>query len=183
MKEEKNYILVYKKSKKARNLRITIREDGKVVVTVPRFFTLKSAEYFVSQKIDWIEKAWKEMQTHRSHRQTLGEAGDYHRYKYRALKKAKERIAFFAEEHGFEYKKVSVRNQTTRWGSCSSRGSLSIHYKIVFLPDHLCDYIIVHELCHLKEMNHSVKFWALVHSILPNYQSCRKDLRKFTLHT
>lgn len=183
MKDKKNYNLVYQKSKKARNLRITIKEDGTVKVTVPRFCTLKAAEYFVSQKIDWIEKARESMLYHQTQRQRLGEPGDYQRYKYQALKKAKERVAFFASRYGFTYKNVTVRNQTTRWGSCSSLGSINIHYKIIFLSEHLSDYIIVHELCHLKEMNHSEKFWELVCSILPDYKIRRKELRKFTLHT
>ena len=82
-------------------------------------------------------------------------------------------------EHGYDFKfgRVSIRNQKTRWGSCSKTGNLNFNYRIVLLPPRLCDYIIVHELCHLGEFNHSGKFWSLVALACPDYAEIRAELK------
>ncbi len=74
--------------------------------------------------------------------------------------------------------RVCVRAQKTRWGSCSSTGTLSFNWKLYLAPPEILDYVVVHELCHLSEMNHSKRFWALVESILPDYKSCEKWLKE-----
>ena len=83
--------------------------------------------------------------------------------------------------YGFTYNKIFIRNARTRWGSCSSRGNLGFNYRIVKLPPALQYYIVVHELCHLKEFNHSAKFWALVAEEVPNWKAARTALRKISL--
>ncbi len=80
--------------------------------------------------------------------------------------------------YGFEYKKVAIRDQKRRWGSCSKSGNLNFNYRILFLPPHLADYIIVHELCHLKEFNHGKNFWTLVGQAVPVYESHKQELRR-----
>lgn len=87
------------------------------------------------------------------------------------------RLEYFNKHYNFDYKKVSIRNQNSRWGSCSSRGNLNFNYRIVLLPSHLIDYIVVHELCHIGQMNHSQKFWGLVGEILPEYEKLVSELR------
>ena len=99
-----------------------------------------------------------------------------HREEARAL--ITERIEHLSSVHGFQYNRVAIRNQKTRWGSCSTKGNLNFNYKIFFLLPEMRDYIIVHELCHLKEFNHSKKFWDLVEEICPNCFEIRKELRK-----
>lgn len=79
--------------------------------------------------------------------------------------------------YNFEYGQVAIRNQKTRWGSCSSQGNLNFNYKIVDLPPRLAEYIVVHELCHLKEMNHAASFWNLVAVAMPDYKEARKELK------
>ncbi len=88
-----------------------------------------------------------------------------------------DRLEYFNSFYKFKFNRVSVRNQSTRWGSCSRKGNLNFHYKIVLLPEKLADYIIVHELCHLKELNHSKKFWLQVERIIPKYKELRKKLK------
>ena len=92
-----------------------------------------------------------------------------------------ERLAHFNSHYGFAYKKVFIRNTRTRWGSCSSRGNLGFNYRIVKLPPELAHYVVVHELCHLKEFNHSAKFWALVAETIPQWKLYRTTLRKTRL--
>lgn len=89
-----------------------------------------------------------------------------------------QRVDYFSDIHNFKYNKVSIKNQKTRWGSCSTKGNLNFNYKLLFLEPEIRDYIIVHELCHLKELNHSHKFWALVEDIMPNCFEVRRELRK-----
>jgi predicted metal-dependent hydrolase len=90
-----------------------------------------------------------------------------------------ERLAHYNQHYGFIYHRVSIKNTRSRWGSCSSLGNLNFNYKIIFLPAHLQDYIVVHELCHLSELNHSQAFWALVAEQVPNYAARIAELRRF----
>jgi predicted metal-dependent hydrolase len=96
-----------------------------------------------------------------------------------AKKMAEERIARFGAYYEVRHARVSIRKQKTRWGSASTRGTLSFNYRIIFLPPELADYIVVHELCHLKEMNHSARFWALVAETVPDWKERRKALRRY----
>jgi predicted metal-dependent hydrolase len=90
-----------------------------------------------------------------------------------------ERTAHFAKHYNISYGTISIRKQKTRWGSCSRARNLSFNYRLGFLPLHLVDYIIVHELCHLIEHNHSAKFWALVEQIFPEPKTLHKELRQY----
>lgn len=92
-----------------------------------------------------------------------------------------KRTNFIAEEYGFVLNRVSIRAQQTKWGSCSSKKNINLNYKLVSLPERLIDYLIIHELCHLKEMNHSSKYWAEVEKILPDYKKLEKELRKYKI--
>lgn len=78
-------------------------------------------------------------------------------------------------QHG----RITIRNQRSRWGSCSGHGNLNFNYKLIFLPEHLLDYVVVHELCHLQELNHSQDFWALVEDVLPAYRNYKYELRTY----
>jgi predicted metal-dependent hydrolase len=91
--------------------------------------------------------------------------------------KLKQKSIYFNIFYNVVWKKVTIRNQKTRWGSCSRSGNISFNYKIALLPERLADYVVVHELCHLKEMNHSKQFWNLVAQTLPDYQSIRKQFK------
>lgn len=102
---------------------------------------------------------------------------EYLEYKKKALVVVERRLKYFNEIYHYSYTRISIRNQKTRWGSCSKRGTLSFNYKIAFLPEYLADYIIVHELCHLKEMNHSKRFWDLVAKTMPDHRARRRELR------
>ena len=88
------------------------------------------------------------------------------------------RVEFYAEKIGVTYQKISFKNQKTIWGSCSSRGNLNFNINLVSLPIDILDYVVVHELCHLIEQNHSFRFWALVEKYCSDYKDCRKWLRE-----
>jgi predicted metal-dependent hydrolase len=88
------------------------------------------------------------------------------------------RVYEFSRKYGFDYNKVSIKNLTSRWGSCSNKKNLSFNLKLMYFKHEVIDYVVVHELCHLKEMNHSNKFWELVEKIIPNHKEYRKTLNK-----
>jgi predicted metal-dependent hydrolase len=89
----------------------------------------------------------------------------------------RERLDYFNRHYGYVYGKIFIRNTRTRWGSCSSKGNLGFNYRIATLDARLADYIVVHELCHLKEFNHSPQFWALVAETMPQWKLLRRELR------
>jgi len=88
------------------------------------------------------------------------------------------RISYFNKFYNFEINRVAIKNTSTRWGSCSSKGNLNFNYKIIYLRKELADYLIVHEICHLGQLNHSKKYWALVRQTIPNYVKINKELRR-----
>ena len=103
---------------------------------------------------------------------------EYEKYKAQAFELATRRIEYFNAFYNFKYNGITIRDQKTRWGSCSTKGNINFNYKIVLLPPKLADYIIVHELCHLGQFNHSQKFWDLLAKIFPDHQALRVQLKK-----
>ena len=100
----------------------------------------------------------------------------YDHYKDEARRFCHERLEYYNEYYQLEYNRVSIKKLKTRWGSCSSKKNLNFNYRIIFLPSDVADYIIVHELCHLKELNHSKTFWTLVAEQFPNHKELRHRL-------
>ena len=96
----------------------------------------------------------------------------------KALRLIPERVEYFAEMMNVTYGRITIREQKTRWGSCSSKGNLNFNWKLVLMPEEVLDYVVVHELAHRKEMNHSERFWNHVEKVLPDYQARRKLLRE-----
>lgn len=112
------------------------------------------------------------------HRKKKRTSQNYLKYKETARQIVTSRLEYFNVFYGFKYNRIAIRNQKTRWGSCSRKGNLNFNYKIALLPEKARDYIIVHELCHLKEFNHSRNFWNLVAKTVPDYLEIRRNLRK-----
>ncbi|MBM3204807.1 M48 family metallopeptidase [Candidatus Uhrbacteria bacterium] len=102
---------------------------------------------------------------------------DYLRHKEAARALVIERIGYFNHVYGFPFNNIFIKNQKTCWGSCSKNKNLNFNYKIAFLPPRLADYIMVHELCHLQEMNHSKRFWMLVVKTIPDHTIRRRALK------
>jgi predicted metal-dependent hydrolase len=107
-----------------------------------------------------------------------GRAAHYREHKERARELAHVRASHFAAAYGVQYIRIAIRNQKSRWGSCSEKGNLNFHYKIALLPPHLVDYVVVHEVCHLREFNHSRAFWDLVAQNVPAHVAARRELRQ-----
>jgi predicted metal-dependent hydrolase len=101
----------------------------------------------------------------------------YKKYKEQARVAVHSRLAFYNAFYQVPLRKVFIKSLKSRWGSCSERGNLNFNYLIIFLPAAVQDYLVVHELCHLQEFNHSPAFWALVAKTVPNYRELRAQLR------
>jgi predicted metal-dependent hydrolase len=106
-----------------------------------------------------------------------GSKSEYLKYKNQALELVRNKLEYFNKFYNFKYNKVTVRNQSTRWGSCSKSGNLNFNHKLALLPENLVDYVVVHELCHLGEFNHSKNFWDLVARTVPDFKERRQELR------
>lgn len=106
---------------------------------------------------------------------------NYLHHKEYACQLIQQKIEKYNAYYGFSYNRIAIKNLKSRWGSCSSKRNLNFNYKIIYLPERIADYIIVHELCHLGELNHSGKFWKLVAQIFPDYRVLRSQLKKVRL--
>ena len=100
------------------------------------------------------------------------------RYRQAARNMFTQRVVHYHELTGGNYTSITIRDQKSRWGSCSSRGTLSFNYRLIFAPIKILDYVVVHELCHLTHMNHSKDFWNMVASVMPEYKTYQKWLRE-----
>jgi predicted metal-dependent hydrolase len=114
----------------------------------------------------------------RTYSSLKGPQKDYLQNKNAAHQLVIKQLELFNVSYKFQYKRISIKNQRTRWGSCSKAGNLNFHYKIILLPESFSNYIIVHELCHLKQFDHSKAFWDLVSKTIPNHKEIRKRLRE-----
>ena len=167
----------FRKSRRGKYMRLTIKTDASLVVSLPWRLSEETAMKFVLQKADWI---LKKVNYFRNNKSTLPPAvrKDYLQYKKLAREIVEKKLAYFNEFYNFKISRISIRNQKTRWGSCSKMGNLNFSYRIIYLPEKLCDYIIVHELCHIGEFNHSKKFWDLVQKTVSEHKKIRKEIRK-----
>lgn len=165
-------------SRRARHLCLSVAQDGSVAVTLPHRLPEFWVEKFVRENADWLIRKLKLVKSRPPVLRLKGEVEEYQRWRDKARVLAESRLEFFNQTYQFAYKRISIRNQGTRWGSCSRRGNLNFNYKVALLPAHLADYIFVHELCHLTEMNHSRNFWAQVARTIPDWKARRKELRQ-----
>lgn len=161
---------------RSKRVRIAIHADGSCVVTVPRRLPQAALLKVLAEKSAWITATLAKLKAEPRPYSFKGTAAELKKYKSSALRLVNARLEYFNRLYGFVWTGVSIRNQQSRWGSCSSAGKLNFSYKLCLLPPELADYIIVHELCHLGEMNHSPRFWALVARAIPEYRKLKSIL-------
>lgn len=165
-------------NKRAKGMRISVYPDGRVVVTVRSRWYAPLAERFVKGKQAWIEERLRRFALHPKPVVPKRSRAEMMRLKREALALVTSRLKHFNQAYGFTYHKVTIRNQKTRWGSCSRKGNINFNYKLVLLVPELADYVVVHELCHLGAFNHSAAFWKLVAQTLPEHREYRARLKK-----
>ena len=163
-----------------RTVAITIDTDANLVVRAPLRMPDRDIAEFVASKQGWIKKHLERMQQRVQKRDEAPALTPAEREALiqKALRIIPERVAHFAPIVGVTYGKITIRNQKTVWGSSSIKGNLNFNYLLAALPAEVADYVVVHELCHRKEMNHSARFWAEVEKVIPDYKEIRKWLKE-----
>lgn len=161
---------------------IQVNSDLSVTVRAPRSASEKDIEEILKKKEVWISKHIEKIKetkerfeaepTEKLTREKVIALAE------EALKVIPERVEYFAKVIGVTYGKITIRNQKTRWGSCSSKGNLNFNCLLMLAPLEVLDYVVVHELCHRKQMNHSKAFWLEVEKVLPDYKEARKWLKE-----
>lgn len=150
-------------------------KDGQVIVRVPQRMSLAYIESFLRSKQGWIEKGLARQAAVPKYPPFTAE--EVRTMADAALVDIPKRVAHFAPIVGVPYGRITIRNQRTKWGSCSSKGNLNFNCVLMLTPDWVRDYIVVHELCHLKQMNHSAAFWAEVSRVCPQYPEAKAWLK------
>ena len=176
-----------------KTLAIQINPDLSVTVRAPIYASQRDIERILKEKEGWIQKHIEKIREQEAKRkETQGEYGEHgesvereylsrkeiQKLTEKALEYIPKRVSYFAKQIGVTYGRMTIRNQKTRWGSCSSKGNLNFNCLLMLTPPEVIDYVVVHELCHRKEMNHSKAFWAEVEEVLPDYKEQVKWLKE-----
>jgi predicted metal-dependent hydrolase len=170
--------VIFIQSPRAKHLRITVKPDQTIKVTIPRGVPLTTARKFLQSKIPWAKKALKKLQQlQQDNAQTTLPPID----RTKAKTTLATRLNYLAQKHGFKYNRLFIRNQKTRWGTCSSKNNISLNMNLIRLPQELQDYVILHELVHIKHKNHSKKFWAQMDKLVGDGKKLRKRMRGYRL--
>ncbi len=160
-----------------KTIAIQIDREGQVIVRTPYGITKRQVEEFLDEKKDWILQTRQRVEKRKTEQISISEE-----VRREGIERAKrifpERTAYFAKWMGVDYGRITIREQKTRWGSCSSKGNLNFNWKLVLLAPELLDYVVVHELAHRREMNHSKNFWKIVEAELPDYRERRRRLKE-----
>ncbi len=169
------YRIVHSKRK---TMALQVTRDGQVVVRCPMRMSDARAREFAESHREWIEENYKRVQERISN-QPVFTKEEIREYREKARKVLTEKTMWWAKKMGVDYGRIAIRQQATRWGSCSVKGNLNYNWKLVLLPEELQDYVVVHELAHRREMNHSRQFWGIVEREIPDYLRRRRELREF----
>ena len=170
-----------------KTLAIQINPDLSVTVRAPMYAPQSDIERILREKEGWIQKYIEKIREQEAKKkETQGESveseyltnEEIKKLADKALQHIPKRVSYYAKQIGVTYGKIKIRNQKTRWGSCSSKGNLNFNCLLMLTPPEVIDYVVVHELCHRKEMNHSGVFWVEVEKVLPNYKEQVKWLKE-----
>ena len=165
-------VLLVRSSRKT--LAVQIRADGTVIARAPLRMPKDRILCFLSEKASWIRMQQGRMQEREKMRQQARihlDAAQEKELRERARSVLAQRTAYFARQIGVTYGRITVRDQKTRWGSCSQAGNLNFNFRLILAPPEVLDYVVVHELCHRRQMNHSAQFWQEVAQVLPDYRA------------
>ena len=169
---------VYARHPRARRYVVRVRDDGSVRVTIPRGGSKREARAFADSQRGWIEKQRTRIEIERTiPRETMPPPIE-RELRLQARRVLPARLLELAQAHGLAVSRISVRNQRSRWGSCSRRGHICLNWRLVNMPAWVRDYVLIHELMHLRRLDHSNRFWMLVARACPAYQDARRWLRE-----
>jgi len=160
-----------------KTIALQIKGDGRIIVRAPLRMSVKEIQRFVDSKAAWIDKHLAIIQQRQRPVEAAFTIEQLHQFADAAKQDIPQRVARFAALMGITYGRITIRAQKTRWGSCSAKGNLNFNCLLMLCPEEVRDYVVVHELCHRKELNHSPRFWVEVGKVLPGYAVLRKWLK------
>ena len=166
-------IIKYFNNNRAKRIIISLKSDY-VRVVIPRRQTLKNAQQFVELKLDWIKKNKQHMDFQVEKKKKLPVID-----RKVARKFLCKRIAELAQTHNFNYNRISIRKQKTRWGSCSTKNNINLNANLLHLPSELVDYVLLHELVHTRVKNHGPDFWNELDTVVPNAKQVDQRLKNY----
>ncbi len=165
-----------------KTIAIQVNPDMTVIVRAPKRATEKDIERILLEKDKWIKKHIEQFKISKAENEARGikplTSDEIRKLADEALEYIPERVQYFSKIVGVDYGRITIRNQKTRWGSCSSKGNLNFNCLLMLTPPEVIDYVVVHELCHRKEMNHSKAFWSEVEKVIPDYKRWVKWLKE-----
>ena len=159
---------------------IQVNQDLSITVRAPQRVTQKEIKRILERNDSWIQKHIEMLREKQAEAEDVKKltAEEIKTLAEQALKLIPQRVEYFARQVGVTYGRITIRNQKTRWGSCSSKGNLNFNCLLMLAPTEILDYVVVHELCHRKEMNHSKAFWTEVEKVLPDYRQSVQWLKE-----
>ncbi|MCD7745335.1 MAG: M48 family metallopeptidase [Lachnospiraceae bacterium] len=163
-----------------KTMAIQVKNDGQLVVRAPMRMSQREIQQFVQSHSDWIAHTQEKLAAARKNMHTITQE-EREKGIQDAVRIIPERVAYYATRMGVTYGRITIREQKTRWGSCSAAGNLNFNWKLMLVPPELLDYVVVHELAHRREMNHSARFWAIVEQEMPDYRERRAQLKNINL--
>lgn len=182
MYSQKTDVTIIRSNRKT--VSIEVKPDMTVTLRVPRRITEKEIDQILNEKQSWINKHLEQMQVRNSEfeakKQPMLSMDDIKKLAEEALAYIPDRVKNYAPmvgANGISYGRITIRNQKSRWGSCSEKGNLNFNCLLMLTPPDVIDYVVVHELCHRIHMDHSAAFWAEVQKVLPDYKKAKKWLK------
>lgn len=170
-----NKVTTIRSSRKT--IAIEISQKG-IIIRAPQRMSDAEIAAFLKKKEKWIERTLQKVQLRNSVGNNVLTSAEINELAEKALEVIPERVKYYASLFGVDYGRITIRNQRTRWGSCSSKGNLNFNCLLMLLPDEIIDSVVAHELCHRKHMDHSPTFYAELVRVFPNYQQCRRWLKE-----
>ena len=161
-----------------KTIAIQVKGDGRVIVRAPQRTSRAEIQRFVDAKTPWIEKHLQTFAARRTEAEPPLSQEQLRALASAALKDLPPRVARYAREMGVQVGRITIRAQKTRWGSCTAQGNLNFNCLLMLCPETVRDYVVVHELCHRKELNHSPRFWQEVEKVMPLYRVQRQWLKE-----
>jgi len=169
---------VFVRHSRARRYLIRVRLDGTIRVTIPRWGSKREAKAFAERERPWIDRQLARIVAAAAQSPEAMPVAQTRELRARASRELPARLLELATRHGVTVSRISIRNQLWRWGSCSPSGHICLNWRLVQMPAAVRDYVLIHELMHLKRMDHSPKFWKLVSEACPEYEAARRYLRQ-----